>query len=252
MPGYTKLFSSIVNSTIWREPDHVRLVWITMLALADKFGVVETSIPGLADASRVTLQECEQALERLQSPDPYSRSQEHEGRRIAVTEGGFILLNYTRYRGKLKEEKIREQTRERVRKYREKKKTEGNVTVTRNADVTSCNSGNAQSESESESESKKKKNIKKKYSEAFEKFWKSYPNKASGKSSAYKAYQKSLKRASGEEIQKGLENHLVCPKWLESNGQYVPYATTWLNQGRWDAEFTTNQPRIIVEDMKYD
>lgn len=131
-----------------------------MLALADKNGIVETSIPGLADASRVTVDECYEALQRLQAPDQYSRSQEHEGRRIEEVEGGFLLLNYVKYRGQLTREKIRAQTRARVRKYREKKKKEGcNVDVTHNAQVTPSN---AQSESESESYKNIKKNIKKK------------------------------------------------------------------------------------------
>ncbi len=33
--AYTKLFHSIVTSTIWRETDPTRIVWITMLALAE-------------------------------------------------------------------------------------------------------------------------------------------------------------------------------------------------------------------------
>jgi hypothetical protein len=158
MAGYTKLFSSIVNSTIWREENHVRLVWITMLALADKNGLVEASIPGLADAARVTIKECENALDKLMSPDEYSRSQENEGKRIAKEDGGWLLLNYVRYRGKLTQEKIREQNRIRQQRFRDKKR---NVTVTHNGDVTPIN---AQSESESESQSKasKKKTTKKK------------------------------------------------------------------------------------------
>ena len=51
MSGYSKLFSEICDSTIWREPDHVRIVWITMLAKANKHGEVMASIPGLADAA---------------------------------------------------------------------------------------------------------------------------------------------------------------------------------------------------------
>jgi len=56
--GYTKLFSSIVHSTVWRESNHVRLVWVTLLALCDRDGRVEASVPGLADAARVTVPEC--------------------------------------------------------------------------------------------------------------------------------------------------------------------------------------------------
>jgi hypothetical protein len=154
MVGFTKLFSSIVHSTVWREKDHVRLVWITMLALADKNGNVEASIPGLADAARVTIKECEDALERFQKPDKYSRSVEHEGRRVKPVDGGWLLLNYEKYRGKLVAEKKREQNAERQRRFREKQNnapvTPGNVTVTRNAQ------SEAESEAEAYTEEKKK------------------------------------------------------------------------------------------------
>lgn len=102
MAGYTKLFPSIIHSTIWREANHVRLVWVTMLAMADRDGLVESSVPGLADAARVTIRETEDALSVLSSPDPYSRSPEDDGRRVreAPGSGGWILVNYEKYREK--------------------------------------------------------------------------------------------------------------------------------------------------------
>jgi len=99
--GYSKLFSEIVMSTIWREPNHVRIVWITMLALKDRFHCVNASIPGLADAAKVSIAECEEALRILLSPDPYSRTVENEGRRIKKVEGGWAVLNGEKYRNKL-------------------------------------------------------------------------------------------------------------------------------------------------------
>lgn len=111
MAGYTKLFSSIVGSTIWREPDHVRLVWVTMLALADADGVVEVSVPGLADFARVPIPACREALQTLQAPDPYSRTTDHDGRRIEPVEGGFLLLNHAAYREKTDKDTRREYLR---------------------------------------------------------------------------------------------------------------------------------------------
>lgn len=157
MSGYAKLFSSIIHSTIWREPDHIRLVWITMLALSNKDGVVEASVPGLADASRVSIEQCEDALRKLSLPDKYSRSQEYEGRRISIVPGGWLLLNYVKYRGKLINEKIKEQNKARQQRFRERQKETilptmtdiethnthagyfDSVTVTRNANITPNN-----------------------------------------------------------------------------------------------------------------
>jgi len=125
MSGYTKVFGSIIHSTIWRDDDHVRLVWITMLAMAGEDGVVEASVPGLMDAARVTRGNVEDALERLMSPDPDSRNPDHEGRRIAAIDGGWLLLNHDKYKYKMsKEEKLerdRENSRIRSQRYRDKR-----------------------------------------------------------------------------------------------------------------------------------
>ena len=66
--AYTKLFSSIIMSTIWREDDPTRIVWISMLALADKNGEVQGSVPGLADAARVSVSACREALAKFPCP----------------------------------------------------------------------------------------------------------------------------------------------------------------------------------------
>jgi hypothetical protein len=148
MAGYTKLFSSIIHSTIWREADHIRIVWITMLAMADRDGVVESSVPGLADASRVTLGECREALAALMAPDPDSRTPDNEGRRIAPIDGGWELLNYNKYREKLSKEQKRAATAERVARHRKRK------SVTSEQHVTPCNKCNAIAEAEAEADPK--------------------------------------------------------------------------------------------------
>ncbi len=118
--SFTKLFSSLIHSTIWREPNHVRIVWVTMLAMVNQHGEVEASLPGLADAARVTIEECEEALLKLSQPDRYSRSKAHEGRRIKDIDGGWFLLNHDDYRRRLSADDQREKTAERVRRHREK------------------------------------------------------------------------------------------------------------------------------------
>jgi hypothetical protein len=111
MSGYTKLFNSIIDSTVWRESKDVKIVWITMLAKCDKNGLVEASLPGLADAAKVTMDECKAALMVLMSPDPYSRTKEHEGRRIAECDGGWQVLNHGKYRDKLNKDERRDYQR---------------------------------------------------------------------------------------------------------------------------------------------
>ena len=122
MSGYTKLFNSILASTVWREPMEVRIVWITLLAMADKDGIAEASIPGLADFARVSVDATREAIQRLSSPDPDSRSQEFEGRRIQSIDGGWLLLNHAKYRAKMSLDERREYNRVKQQQYRERQK----------------------------------------------------------------------------------------------------------------------------------
>lgn len=127
MPNFVKLYGSILDSTIWLEPLPTKVVWITMLAMADAEGCVVSSIPGLAKRAGVSRQDCEAALETLAAPDPDSKTQEFEGRRIQRIDGGWLIINHRKYRDLRTDTQIA--TAERVRKHRERHKGEG-VTVT--------------------------------------------------------------------------------------------------------------------------
>jgi hypothetical protein len=115
---FTKLFSSITESTIWVEDHQTRIVWITMLAMSDAYGRVWGSIPGLANRARVSVDECVNALEKFKSPDKYSRSKEHEGKRIEEIEGGWRLLNHAKYREIRDHEAAKQSKREYIKKRR--------------------------------------------------------------------------------------------------------------------------------------
>jgi len=137
--AYVKLFSSILDSTVWETDPATRIVWITMLAMADRDGVVEASIPGLARRAGVSRAECEEALRLFGSPDPDSRTRDHEGRRILDADGGWQLVNYEKYRDKATAEESRRKAAERQRRFRERH-TRG---VTRNAGNVTCDAGDA-------------------------------------------------------------------------------------------------------------
>jgi len=124
---FTKLFSSITASTIWCEDSDIRVVWITMLAMCDKNGRVFASIPGLAKYASVPIENAEKALKKFMSPDPYSRTKDHEGRRIEEIEGGWRLLNHGKYRAIRNEEERRAYKTEKQREYRNKNKNVDNV-----------------------------------------------------------------------------------------------------------------------------
>ena len=124
---FTKLFSSITESTVWCEPDSTRIVWITMLAMADSKGRVWGSIPGLANRARVTIEQCENALITFKSPDRYSRTPDNEGRRIEDITGGWALLNYLKHRAVKDELTVKESKRKWAERNRAAKKVDQKV-----------------------------------------------------------------------------------------------------------------------------
>lgn len=102
-----------------------------MLALADQHGEVQASVPGLGDMARVSISECEEALDVFLSPDRHSRTKTHEGRRIEPIDGGWVILNYGKHRDLFSLEHRRALGRERAKRFREKVAvTESNAPVT--------------------------------------------------------------------------------------------------------------------------
>lgn len=121
---YTKLLSSLPDSSVWREPHHVRIVWVTMLAMADRDGYVWASVGGLTDRARVSSEQCLDALAILLSPDPDSRCRDYDGRRIEEVERGWFILNHGRIRDMRDEDAHRAKEREKKRAQRAKAKAE--------------------------------------------------------------------------------------------------------------------------------
>lgn len=118
MAGYTKLFSSILMSSIWEESLETRIVWVTLLALADQTGHVDGTIQSLARVSRVSVDDCKRAIMCLLAPDPDDRSKVHEGRRILPDHGGWLLVNHGAYRKRMSADERRE--RDKIRKRNER------------------------------------------------------------------------------------------------------------------------------------
>lgn len=82
----------------------------------------------------------------------------------------------------------------------------------------------------------------------FDAFWKSYPSKKS-KPTGRKAFEKiAAKFKSKPDEFKALVNQIVChvekrkindPQWSKDSGQFIPMPATFLNQERWNDEYTT-------------
>jgi hypothetical protein len=120
--SYAKLYSTITTSSLWSEAKEVRLLFVSMLANADSNGFVEVSLPGLARMANLTTEEVNAGVLVLEEPDVFSKSPEHDGRRILKVPGGWVILNYEDYRNRRSDEERREYMRKYMRDYRKQSK----------------------------------------------------------------------------------------------------------------------------------
>lgn len=128
---YVKLFASILESSVWEESPSTRLVWITMLLLADEDGFVKGVPSGIARRAAVSPEECRGALEVLCAPDIQSQTQDYGGRRIEAVEGGWHVLNYTKYREFRTREQVKSAARQRRKYHADKQLPESGEAIAR-------------------------------------------------------------------------------------------------------------------------
>lgn len=81
--------------------------------------------------------------------------------------------------------------------------------------------------------------------QSFERFWKFYPRKQ-GKQSALKSWLK-IKPTDNllNTIMAALTNQRASSDWLKDGGKFIPHASTWINQSRWEDEV-----RYVPEDTR--
>lgn len=152
--SFTKLFSTITESTVWFEPNPTRILWITMLAMADRVGRVHGSVPGLAHRARITIEECEAGLATFLAPDKHSRTKTDDGRRIEAIDGGWRLLNYGYYRAKRSEAERREYKTAKEREYRAARGHDVDTSIQSGPQRTTVDHGGPIAEAEAEAEKK--------------------------------------------------------------------------------------------------
>jgi len=244
--AYTKLFQSIITSTIWMEDDATRIVWITMLALADKNGEVAGSIPGLARVAGVSVEDCRKAISAFKSPDPDSRSKVEDGRRVEDIDGGWSIINHAKYRAMASREDEKSKAAIRQKRYREKKKRDDSLRCGDGAVTQDVHIAEADTYSDTD---KRKPTVstpptpprggsvqKPKTDPDFEQFYKAYPKKKA-KVDALKAWKQVKKKLPPiADIVAAVEAQKKTEDWRKDGGQFIPLPATWLRGGRWDDE----------------
>lgn len=130
MDIYTPLFSRIVDSSLWMQPDYVVKIFITMLAKKDRDMIVRGNAYNIAMWAKKTEVEVLEALKILESPDTIRiETQAFEGRRIQRVSGGWLILNGDHYQSWMRTVNRRNRQAEWQRNYRAKKKSAANGVI---------------------------------------------------------------------------------------------------------------------------
>lgn len=143
---------------------------------------------------------------------------------------------------------------DRVKAYRERKRTLGNASdhseTQGNSTVTQCNAPETETETDTDINpptplaggadenppAKRRKDGPVVYSEEFEAWWLIYPRKEA-KGAAFEAYKRAKKKIganSAEKLARAVRDFAKVMAGKEA--RFIPHPTTWLNQGRWDDE----------------
>jgi hypothetical protein len=136
---FVKLDAGILDSSLWAEAPEIRVVFITILAMTRPHGVCEATAPGIARRANLPLKLVRTALSTLEAPDPDSRSAEDQGRRLVRVDGGYRVVNYTKYRDK------DHSATERKRRQRQRSRRD---TVTSRRDIVTVTQGEGEAETE--------------------------------------------------------------------------------------------------------
>jgi hypothetical protein len=247
---YTKLFSSITESTIWCESPETKVVWVTMLAMADRHGRVWASKPGLANRAQISVKKTILALDRFLSPDEHSRTTDNEGRRIEPIDGGWRLLNHSKYRELRDEEERKAYKREWIRKKRE--------SVDQNVDnVEPSRPAATHTETETETYTEEKELTRKKDAQVHEQkisfaaFWAAYPKRKS-KGRAEKLWKKLDLGVQGLIIRHLGERVTTDSTWKEEGGKFIPYPATWLNARGWEDQYEIGREKPDIHERLND
>ena len=219
--GFTKLHGTIIHSSIWQESAVTRVVWVTMLAMADANGMVYASVGGLARAANVSREQCQESLDCFLGPDPDTRD-ETTGERIEKVAGGWFILNHANYRDRQTREQ--ELAADRSRRYRQRKadvmRHEGDERHVIGVEPSASVKAKPASESSASSEK----------AAAFEAFWTAYDKKRS-RVTAEKAWQKLDASLHATATAAARAYAAATP-----DKQFRKDPTTWLNQRCWEDE----------------
>jgi hypothetical protein len=117
---YARIFEQIFTSSIAKDYE-VRHVFMDLLVLADQDGAIDMTLEAIAGETAVPKRIIRRAIKKLCKPDPQSRSEAEDGRRLIPLRlnrsWGWQIVNFEAYKELRDEEARRAYMREYMRKY---------------------------------------------------------------------------------------------------------------------------------------
>jgi hypothetical protein len=232
---YVKLDTGILDSTLWLSDANVRVVFITMLAMAKPDGVCEATAPGIARRANLSIESVRSALRELEAPDEDSRSLDQEGRRIVRVDGGYFIVNYEKYRQK---DHTAAERKRKERAQRKAKEAQNVTDVTRDVTVVTPDVTQAEAEAKAKAERST-------YPECFARAWSSYPRRqgSNPKKGAYRAWCARVKEGYREaDLEAGVRGYAEHVRSEDIEGtRYVMQAKTFFGpdchfEQSWESE----------------
>lgn len=120
MNGYVPIFEQVVDSSLWEEPLHVRVMFLTLLAIKDMDHIARVQDHHLKRIANLESDELVlDALRILESPDKRSSiTQPEYGRRIDRVKGGWFIINGEKYQDMMREANKKAAAARRQREFR--------------------------------------------------------------------------------------------------------------------------------------
>lgn len=124
LPGmslsFAPIFNNLLDSSIWEEPYHVRLLWLTLLVLKGSDQVVRGyNAYKLSRRANITPEEAQDGLDILSSPDKRWPDQAFDGRRIEQLGADcWRILNGAEYQTQMAQLLRRHYKAEKQKQYR--------------------------------------------------------------------------------------------------------------------------------------
>ncbi len=241
---YGKLFQSLYQGTMRGQADLI-LVFTNLLAFKDKAHFVDKTARAISEEVGIPEDRVKEALLQLEAPDPESRSEEHEGRRIIRIDThrswGWKVVNGPKYDDFRKEEDRRMQwavgqqrhragltVNKRQRKSSSVIKSQRESTESTHIDIDIDNT------------------VVTPFERDFAEFWSHYPRKE-GKQTAKEAFEKVYDALIFPEILEAIK-HQSKSVFANREKDKIPMGSTWLNQKRWEDDAVKKSDSNVVTD----